>query len=67
MNQEQFIKDWRKFLIDLGISETELAKALATPQTNLNRKIRTGAIKYLELSEIVERFGYTVEIRKKES
>lgn len=66
MDQNKLGKDWRKFLIDIGMNETELAKALGTPQTNLNRKIRTGAIKYLELSEIVEQYGYTVEIRKKE-
>jgi hypothetical protein len=66
MDQEKFIKDWRKFLVDVGMSETEIAKSLGTSQTNLNRKIRTGSIKYLEIAEIVEQYGFTVEIRKKE-
>lgn len=34
-------------------------------QQNLNAKIKNGSMKYVELSEIVEKYGYTIEIHKK--
>lgn len=66
MNKDLFIKEWKKFLIDIGMSETQLAKLLGMNPPNLNRKIKEGTIKYLELAEIVEKYGYTIDIRKKD-
>ena len=65
MNKEEFKKDWKKFLIDIGLSETQLAKEIGQKQNNLNKKIVNGSIRYLELSDIVEKYGYTISIRKK--
>lgn len=64
MNKELFIKDWKKFLIDIGKNEKEIAEANSQKQQNLNRKIKEGTIKYLELAEIVEKYGYSVKIHK---
>lgn len=64
MNKELFIKDWKKFLIDIGKNEKEIAAANNQKQQNLNRKIKEGTIKYLELAEIVEKYGYSVKIHK---
>lgn len=64
MKKEEFIKDWKKFLIDIGKSETVLAKEIGTTQPNLNQKTSNATIKYLELSEIVEKYGYSIKIHK---
>lgn len=66
MNKEEFRKMWRKWLIDVDTTETQIAKESGRIQQNFNRTIANGSIKYLELSEIVERYGYTIDIRKKE-
>lgn len=64
MKKEEFIKDWKKFLIDIGKSETELAKEIKIEQSGINRRINSGSFKYLELSEIVEKYGYSIKIHK---
>lgn len=64
MLKEDLQKDWRKWLIDLGKSETELAKENNIFPQNLNRKINSGSIKYLELASILEHYGYTLKIVK---
>jgi len=63
---EELKKAWQKILIDLGKSETEVAKELGINQVNLNRKIRTGTIKAIELDELLQKIGYELSIRKKE-
>lgn len=64
MKKTEFIKDWKKFLIDIGKSETVLAKEIGTTQPNLNQKTSNATIRYLELSEIVEKYGYSIKIHK---
>ena len=65
MNKDTFIKDWKKFLIDISKNETEVAKEVKQSQQGLNKKIVNGTIKYLELSEIVEKYGYSIKIHEK--
>ena len=64
MKKEDFIKDWKKFLIDIGKSETELSKEVKIEQSGINRRINSGSFKSLELSEIVEKYGYSIKIHK---
>ncbi len=64
MTKEQFQKMWKKWLIDVDKSEAEIARENEMFQQNLNAKIKNGSMKYVELSEIVEKYGYTIEIRK---
>ncbi len=66
MEKDYFSKEWKKILIDIGKSETEVAKELNKNQSNLNRKIRTGTIKPVELANILEHYGYTLKIIKME-
>lgn len=66
MNKDTFKKQWKKFLIDIDKSETQLANELGVKQATFNEKMRNATIKYIELSDIVEKYGYTIEIRKKE-
>jgi len=44
---------------------TQIAVARNDTQQNLSRKINGATIKYIELSEIVEEYGYSIEIHKK--
>lgn len=64
MNDMQLKKDWNNFLIDIGKNGTEVAKENGQLQQTLNKKINNGTIKYLELSEIVEKYGYSIKIHK---
>ena len=65
MTAEMLQKMWKKWLIDIEKSETNIAEERGKRQQNLNRSIKQGSIKYLELSEIVEKYGYSIEIHKK--
>ena len=66
MDIKQFKKDWDIFLIDIEKSEKQVATESGQSQQNLNKKIIKGSIRYLELSEIVEKYGYTISNRKKD-
>lgn len=65
MTKENYTKMWNKWLIDIGKSETQLAKELGVQQQGLNRKNREATIRYIDLSEIVEKYGYSIKIHKK--
>ena len=65
MTNEMLQKMWKKWLIDIGKTETNVAEEIGRRQQNLNRTIKQGSIKYVELSEIVEKYGYSIEIHKK--
>lgn len=64
MEKEQFIKEWRKLLIDIGVSEAQLAKEVGQSPANLNKKIVNGSIRFIELANILEHFGYKITITK---
>lgn len=64
MDNATLLKDWKKFLIDIDKSETQVAKECGKTQQGLNRTIKGGSIKYLELSQIVEKYGYSITIHK---
>lgn len=66
MNREAVKKAWQHWLIELGKSETEVSKEIGQTQTVLNRKFRNGSVKYAEFVEILEHYGYTLKIVKKE-
>ena len=59
-------KDWQHFLIEIGKTGAEVARDLKQAPQNINRKITTGTIKATELDEILNHFGYTLTITKKE-
>ncbi|MDO4921777.1 MAG: hypothetical protein Q4E64_08130 [Phascolarctobacterium sp.] len=66
MNKEEFKKEWQHFLVDIGKVEKEVAEDVGQFQQNLNKKINSGSIKYIELSDIVEKYGYSIKIHKQE-
>lgn len=61
---KQLEKMWKVFLIEIGKSETEVAKENGYFPQNLNRRIKQGTMKYTELAEIVGRYGYSIRIHK---
>lgn len=67
MTLEEFKKEWKKLLIDENTSERELFRKLELSQPVWNRKINTGAIKYLEFISILEALGYKIYFRKEDN
>lgn len=67
MDKKEFKKMWLSFLIDTGLNNTDIAKEEGITKQSLGRKINDASIRYIDLSNIVERHGYTIEIRKKDS
>lgn len=66
MDKTTFHKDWRRFLLEIERSENQIAKEIGQTQQGLNRKIQNASIRYIELSEIVEKYGYSISIHKKD-
>lgn len=65
MDKTDLKRMWLHFLVDSGKSETAIAKDVGKVQQNLNRTINNGTIKFLEFVNILEAYGYTIEIKKK--
>lgn len=65
MDNEKLKNLWLAFLSDVGKTEMQLSREIKTPQQNINRKINSGTIKFLELANILEKYGYTLKITKK--
>lgn len=65
MNKKELKKMWEMWLLDIEENTTSIATKHNQSQQNLSRKINEGTIKYLELSNIVEEYGYTITIHKK--
>ncbi len=65
MDKKSLKKMWENWLLDIEKNTTQIAVARNDTQQNLSRKINGATIKYIELSEIVEEYGYSIEIHKK--
>lgn len=65
MDKGEFKRLWKHFLIDIGKSETDLANEIGKAQQNLNRSITNGSIRFVEFVNILEKYGYTIEIKKR--
>ena len=61
-----FAREWRKILIDKGLSETQFAKNNDLSQHALNRSINTGAIKFIRMVQLLDVLGYDVKIKSRE-
>lgn len=64
MTSDELQKMWKKWLIDIDRSETEVAKEIGKQQQNLNRSINSGSIKFLTLVNIFEKHGYKLTLEK---
>ena len=65
MENIELARLWRHFLIDIGKSETQVAKDCGKAQQNLNRSINNGSIKFVDICNIVEKYGYEFKLIKK--
>lgn len=65
MTVEELQKLWKKWLIDIDSTETSVAKEIGKCQQNLNRSINRGSIKFLDLVNIFEKYGYVFSITPK--
>lgn len=66
MEKEQLVKMWKKWLIDIDKSETEIAKEEGVKQQTLNEKFRKGTVPFLVFENILEKHGYKLKIVKRE-
>lgn len=55
---------YKSFLVNVGITEKQLASDTNQTSQNLNQKINNGTIKYTELLSILEKYGYTLKLVK---
>lgn len=62
-----FAREWRKILIDKGLSETQYAKNNDLSPRALNRSINTGAIKFMRFVRMLDSLGYDVKIKRREA
>ena len=59
-------REWQHFLIDVGKTGADVAREIGQSPQNLNKKIVNETIRLVEFAEILEHYGYTLAITKKE-
>ena len=52
-------------MLDTNLNNKIIAGGLGTSPQVLGRKINSGSIKFLDLANILEKYGYELSIRKK--
>lgn len=65
MDKEEFRTLWRQILGELGISEREAAKILGATQQNINQKVNSGTLRFLDVQNVLEQYGKTLTVEKK--
>lgn len=59
-------REWKHWLVDIGLSSAEVARRVGQTPPNLQQKINNETIKATELDAILNQFGYELRIMKKE-
>lgn len=65
MDKKYFKKQWTNFLIDNDLTNVDIAKSEGISKQALGRKINNCSIRYIDLANIVEKYGYSIDIHKK--
>lgn len=65
MDKKTFKKQWTNFLIDAELKNVDIAKAVGITKQSLGKKINNCSIRYIDLANIVEKYGYSIDIHKK--
>lgn len=65
MDKKTFKKQWSNFLIDTGLKNVDIANEIGITKQSLGQKINNCSIRYIDLANIVERHGYSIDIHKK--
>lgn len=58
MERRDVVKIWKKWLIDVDKTETDIAKEEGISQATLNEKFRKGTVPFYVFANILERHGY---------
>lgn len=59
-------KEWKLWLVETNQSGAGVARDIGQSSANLNKKIANDSIRAVELANILEHYGYTLKIVKKE-
>lgn len=65
MDKKDLKKQWTNFLIDNDLTNVDIAKQLGVTRQTMSKKINNGSIRYIDLANIVEKYGYSIDIHKK--
>lgn len=65
MDKKELKKQWSNFLIDNELTNVDIAESIGVTKQALGQKINNGSIRYIDLANIVEKYGYSVDIHKK--
>ncbi len=66
MTEKDFKRLWRNFLLDIDKNNALVAAGLGTSPQNFGKKINNGTIRFIELANIFEKYGYHLELVKDE-
>lgn len=64
MDNKELKKMWSLFLVDSENTNQSIADDLGTSPQNLGKKINNGSIRFIEMCNIVEKYGYKFEMKK---
>lgn len=68
MTPEELALEIRKLLLIEGnLSETQAAKLASMSQQNFSQKLKSGTLRYLEISNMLDNLNYEIVWRKKEN
>lgn len=65
MNKKELKKLWEIFLINNETTAMAVAEKIGTTPQGLGRKINSGSIRFIELCNIVESYGYEFKLVEK--
>lgn len=66
MTPDELALEIRKLLLTADKSETQVYKDIGYNQQNLNKKLNTGTIRYLEVEAILNNLGYEIHWVKRQ-
>lgn len=67
VQKENLIKEWKKVLIDAGVTEKQVAAKLGKAQPTLNKQVNGFTFRYTEFVNILDMLGYDVVWVKRQS
>lgn len=66
MDKDTLTKDLRKLFVEEdNISETQAAKLIGMAQSNFNKKLNAGTLRYLEIYDLLDKLGYDIIWKKR--
>lgn len=66
MDDKDFKKLWSNFLIDSNITNADVAKWQGVTRSAISQKVNNNSMRFSDFVKILEHYGYTIKIIKKE-